>query len=474
MGFNLNSLRTSLALNILPKRTMQQALTNTFNEAFFAYVGAGLTRYDYRGQAYLDKGYNDNSDVYSVVSQISRKFASVPGLLYDVKDSSAKSKWSELATKALDPQKYSQKLIWQQKAFSDTEYQEPLERPNWYQSESEYKELWETFMLLTGNAYQWILRVKEGANAGKPMARFLLPSHLVQIVLKEDAKSMGLESPIDYYMLVFGNAYIRFEAEDVIHSKFPNPNYDLQGSQLYGQSPLRSALIDMQIQNEAKLNGAKTMLNGGVFGFIHAKDGQTALTKDQADELKGRLIEMQASAESLGMIAGASASLGFTQISVDTEKLQPFEYLKSSQKSICNNLGWSDKLLNNDDGAKYDNLQSAWKMSISNRIAPDLKIYEEGLNTHYYPYFKGYENVKLTFDVSELPEMQSDMKLLVEWMAIALENGAITPREFRLALKYSDVDTEEMNTHFIRQGLIPVQDALMPDAGLVNNFGVNG
>lgn len=471
MASLINNVRTSIALAIAPKRSLNDALTNTFNEAFFAYVGGGLTRYDYKSQTYIDKGYNENSDVYSIVSQISRKFASVPGILNKVDSLEAKSKWNLLAKKALDPQQYAKKLVWEQKAFEGEEIVQPLEKPNWYQSETEYKELWETFMLLTGNAYQWMLRVKDGPNQGKPVARFLLPSHLMQIVLKDDASMQTMDSAVSHYILVFGNSWIRFEAEDVIHSKFPNPNYDLQGSHLYGQSPLRSTLIDMQIQNETKENSAKTMKSGGAFGFIHAKDGQTPLTPDQANDLKSRLIEMKASPEQLGRIAGASAPLGFTQISVDTDKLQPFDYLKSSQKAFCNALGWSDLLLNND--AKYDNLQAVWKMVISNRIAPDLKIYEDALNDQYYPLFRGYENVHLTFDVSELPEMQPDMKLLVEWLSVALKHGAITPREFRTALRYSDLDTTEMNTHFLQQGLIPIEDALIPDAGLTDSFGLN-
>lgn len=469
MALSLNSLRTSLALAIIPKRSTTEALTNVFNQAFFAYVGGGLTRYDHKAETYLSKGYNDNTDVYSVVSQISRKFASVPGILNEVKEKKSLKAYQQLYTKSLSPQDHARKRILQLKALDNEEISEPIERPNWYQSETEYKELWETQMLLFGNAYQWMLRIKDGPNAGKPVARFLLPAQYVQIVLKDNAAFEVSESPISHYILTFGNSWIRFEAEDVIHSKFPNPNYDLQGSHLYGQSPLRSALLDMQIHNETKLNAAKTMKSGGSFGFIHAKDGQTPLTQTQAQELKDRLIEMQASEQSLGRIAGASAPLGFTQISVDTDKLKPFDFLKASQKAICNVLGWSDKLLNNDDGAKYDNLNGAWKMSISNRIAPDLKIYEDGLNDRYYPLFKDLGNVHLTFDVSELPEMQPDMKSLVEWLAIALKSGAINPREFRTALRYSDMDTPEMNTFFIEQGLIPLTDAIIP-GGNIDNF----
>lgn len=470
MAFNLNSLRTSVALAIAPRRTITEALTNSFNQAFFAYVGAGLTKYDIKSQTYVDKGYNENSDVYAVVSQIARKFASVNPLLNEVKDENSLKSLKKLYVKSLSPQEYITKGKLQSKALDNKEIDEPLSKPNWYQSETEYKELWETMMLLTGNAYQWMLRVKDGPNAGKPLARFLLPSHMIQIVLKENAKLESTESAISHYMLVFGNSYIKFEAEDVIHSKFANPNYDLQGSHLYGQSPLRSVLIDMQIQNVTKDNSAKSMKSGGSYGFIHAKDGQTPLTWDQAEGLKSKLLEMAASEQSLGRIAGSAAPLGFTQISVDTDKLMPFDYLKSSQKAICNVLGWSDLLLNND--AKYDNLQAVWKMVISNRISPDLKIYEDGLNDRYYPLFKELGPVHLTFDVSELPEMQPDMKSMVEWLTVALRNGAITPREFRQALRYSDIDTEEMNTHFLESGLIPLADALIPDGGSGFNLDV--
>jgi len=69
MALNLDNLRTRFALAIAPKRTIEGALTNVFNEAFFAYVGGGLTKYDFKGQTYIDKGYNENSDVYAVVSQ---------------------------------------------------------------------------------------------------------------------------------------------------------------------------------------------------------------------------------------------------------------------------------------------------------------------------------------------------------------------------------------------------------------------
>jgi HK97 family phage portal protein len=440
------------------KTSTDQTLTNLFNEAFFSFLGGSYAKYDLNNLNYMNKGYNINPDVYSVISQISRKFASVPCYLKTVEDK--ESYKSFLNIKSLNPADIARKRIFETKAFEQKEIKEPLESPNYYQTESEYKELWETFMLITGNAYQYILSPEDGPNAGVPMARFLLPAHMMQIVLKKDAAFNNLESPIDHYILVYGNAFVEFPAKDIIHTKFPNPNYDEQGSHLYGQSPLAAALLDIQTGNITRDDNNKSMNSGGMYGFIHAKDGQTSLTPAQAEELKSRLIEMRLDTQALGRIRGASAPLGFTKISVDTKDKMPFEYIKNSQKTVCNVLGWSDKLLNNDEGAKYDNMDAAWKMAISNRIIPDLKIYEDALNKYYYPRFKNLGNVKMFFDVSEMPEMQNDMKAMVDWLSVAMENGAITPEEFRIALRYPETGKPEMMLHYLKGGLTPIEDIM--------------
>lgn len=403
-------------------------VANMFNQAFFGTIGGGYTHYDSSGVNYIEKGYNENADVYAVVSQISRKFASVPKIV----------------------------------KRGETEITDPLIKPNYYQTEVAFRELWETFMLCTGNAYQWMITPSEGANAGKPLGRFLLPSHLMKIVLKPDAGALQLDNPVDYYMLVIGAFWIKFDAQDVIHSKFPNPNYDMQGSHLYGQSPLRAGLKNVQSSNQMNDNNIKTAANGGVYGFIHASDGDTPLTQDQADDIKGRLTEMQISDLPLGRIQGASGSLDFTKISIDPDKLLPFEFLSYDKAQICNVLGWSTLLLNDSEGAKYDNLDAVWRMSISNRIQPDLLIYQNDLNEQYYPRFKE-PNVSVLFDVSEMPEMQTDMSKLVTWLSIAYKDGIITPNEYRAAIKYNEVPDPIMNMYYVSSGLKLLQDAGMSD-----------
>lgn len=462
--------------NAVLGRTVTQLIVNKFNEAIM--IGLPFTPYDPKNPVYVEEGYNGNADVYSIVSQASRKLASVPCYLKKITDKEAKRQVEALLNKnsILSPAESFRKIILESKAYNQQgDIKEPLDRPNYYQSWTEFHELWMTFMMLTGNAYIYLLAPKEGMNAGQPFQVYLLPAQFTEIVLKKDFKDTiqdprEMQTIIDHYIVTIGNRWVEFEAQNVIHTKLPNPNYDLNGAHLYGQSPLRAALKDLQTGNEANKQNVKTLKNGGSYGFIHGTDANNPLTPEQAKQLKERLTEMELDQGVLSRFAGSSSPLGFTRLSLTTDELKPFEYLKYSQKQLCNVLGWSDKLLNNDEGAKYDNLDVAYRMVISNNTQPYLKILSEALNRYYYPRFKGYENVVKIFDVSELPEMQADMKQMTDWLNSAMDRAVISPDEYRLALKYPEIGTPSMQTRYIRTGYTPIDDlTLIEDQPLDNN-----
>jgi phage portal protein BeeE len=271
---------------------------------------------------------------------------------------------------------------------------------------------------------------------------------------------MGIESPIKCYMLIEGNKYIEFNEENVIHVKMANPNFDLAGSHLYGQSPLRAALSSIQSSNEGLKLNAKTLANGGAFGFISTKE---PLTNEQAIALKDRLIEMDNSEKRLSNLAGSSKEVVFTRISLTTEELKPFDYLEYSQKAICNVLQWDDKLLNSDDGAKYDNYKNAVKRGITSGISPNLRLLEEAFNNHLLPRFKGYEKAVWVFDESELPEMQEDMVSLTNNLTRWLGDGVIHRDEYRQAIGYEPTNKPEMEVHTVSMNTMNLEDAVLPN-----------
>lgn len=445
-------------------------LKNKINSALLG-MGFKFTAYDQNNKTYLEKGYNYNSDVYAVVSQKATEVTRIPYSVKSVKDDHQKERFTQfvyMVKGVLTPDLAIKKIQYETKAFEEKELPLPLERPNINQTWREFFALYETFMDLTGNFYIYLKAPEDGMNAGVPVEMYVLPAHLMQIVLKDNVDLLNNESPISHYILTEGKQFIEFTQDEVVHIKYPNPNFDMAGSHLYGQPPLRSALTNIQSSNSATRLNARTLANGGSFGFISTKE---PLTEPQALSLKNRLVEMDMNDERLSNIAGSSKEVVFTRISLTTEELRPFEYLEYDQKAICNVLHWDDKLLNSDDGAKYDNYKIALRRAITSGVSPNLRLLESAFNNDILPRFKNYKNTVLMFDESQLPEMQEDMEKLTKWLNDALDRGVISRDEYRLAINYTELGTPEMMVHTVGMNIISLEDAVTPAEDI--NFDVD-
>jgi len=439
----------------------KEVFSNIFNEAFFKYIGGRAASYDNKASTYLKEGFGTNPDVFTVVRQMCDKTKAVPFYVKKIKDNQEYSNLKALQaiTKGnYNHKQYVDKRLIETKAYEERSLKFPMERPNPNQTWIDIWDLYKLFLKLTGNVYFLKLAPKEGVNAGVPKLFYVLPSHKIKIVVKKDVDVISDPDPIDYYMLTDGDQNIRFPKENVIHIKTANPFFDFNGSHLYGLSPVAALLKNLESSNEALSNNVKMMKNSGVFGLISGKDrdgnGRGALSPDQAQELKGKLLEMDKASGRLSKITTLSAPVEFTKLSLDTKELLPFDYLKYDQKQICNVFGWSDSLLNNDDGGKYDKQQQERKRVVTDNIHPDLVLLQETLTHEFIRLFKGYENSVLEFDVSELSEMQQDMAELVKWM----KEAYYTPNEIRIATKAESLKIDGMDTVWINAGMKRIDD----------------
>ncbi len=448
----LGGLRQRLVNFIDPNR-------NLFNEAFFKMLGGGYTQYDTNADTYIEKGYNYNPLVYTPISQMSNKTASIPYYIKKIEDKKSLAKYNNLRKATSMNMTFEQKIRFnslEKKAFEKDVMTFPLEAPNPNQSWTEFFSLYKTFIKCTGNFYQYDLSPSEGKNAGQPIASYILPSHKMQIVLKSKPDMLGIESPIDYYMLIEGNQFIKFPVEDIIHVKYANPNYDQSGSHLYGLAPLKAGLRNIQSSNTGIDLNIKTQLNGGAFGFITAKD--VALQPHQAEDLKKRLKEMDASRENLSKIAGYSVPLEFTRMSLSSDELKPFDYLDFDEKQIAGVLDWP--LDSGDRGDYGGTLKEIKKWRITDNIVPDLNLLTDAWNKHYIPKFKGYEGSCIEFDVMELPEMQDDLNELSTYLYNGLDRAVFNRDEVRAGLRYNKLETPEMERYTVAQDVMTLEEAI--------------
>jgi phage portal protein BeeE len=456
----MNSLR--VGFNYL---TGGKTVKNAYNQAFYEWIGIGMVKYDHNNKTYLEKGYNENPTVFSVINKQTVKTVSVPYSIKEIDDKTSYSKLRQfdLATKGnfnLIQQIKRNKL--ETKAFKAIDKPFPLESPNPNQTWADIIGLFKTYLKITGNYYQYNLSPEDGMNKGVPKLVYALPSHLMQIVLKPNANLLIDENPIDYYMLIDGTGYIQFPVEDVIHVKYVNPNYDRSGSHLYGQSPLRAGLRNINSQNSALDTNIKMLQSAGAYGFLYGKG--TPLTPDQANSLKERLVEMDKDPSRLGKIGASSAEIGFQRISLTTDELKPFDYLNWDQKTICNVLNFPDELLNADGKASMGSTDTseARKSLITDDIQPDLCLLQSAWNKSFIPLFPGYEKDVVEWDVTELPEMQTELKTQAE----ALDLLPLTPNEIRTVFKYETIPDDGMDTVWIKTGKQRIDDV---SPGVIDN-----
>ena len=436
---------------------------NKFNQSFY-WGGNGYTNNDdTNANKYIEEGYNINGDVFSIVNQISNKLISIPYSVKKIESKQAKTKHNKLLKAVNYNPSVSQKVrlnALELKSYVEGEMNLPFETPNPTQNWDEFFKLSEDFLNLTGNIYWYKLMPEEGADAGSPIQVYCLPSHLIEIVLRNDANMLSVDSPIDYYIMEDRNTFIKFKKDEVVHISINNPNYGTNGEHLYGQSPLRAVWRNIEASNKGLDLNLNTLKNGGVFGFIHSKG--TALTGDQAQELKERLKEMNKSPEDLSRIAGISAEIGFTRLSLSADELKPFEYLKYNQKQICNALGWSDTLLNNDDGGKYDKQVTELKRVLINTVLPHVKMIENAFNQNILQTIKGYEDSCLYFNYKELPEMQIDIETMSKWIVSLKDVGMLTGNEGRNFIGLEPSEDPNMDMFTVKDDIMSLEDALLP------------
>jgi len=435
---------------------------NYFNEALYKLVGGQTTTYNPTLETLIVKGYGENPDVNAIINQMASKTTAVPYCIKKVDDEESLKKIKRYPINTTFQQKREIKKL-QLKAYeTDTEMPIPLERPNPNQTWNDILFLFKVYLKVCGNVYLYKMFPKDGMNTGQPMQLYILPSHWVQIVLKPSASTLSIENPIDYYILEQGNQYVRFDVENIIHIKRANPFYNQSGSHLYGYSELMAAIRNINSSNSGIDNNVKTMQNSGVYGFIHAGDGATPLTAEQAQSLKERLVDMDNSSDKLSNIAGASGKLGFTRISLTTDELKPFDYLSNDRRTLCNCLNWPIDLLNEErsgTGFGVDGVIEARKRAITDNIKPDLDLFAASFNKEFIQKFKGYEDAELEFDITELPEMQTDMETMSKWVNAV----PLTLNERREVFNYEEVDDEMMNEIYIPNGIININDPSVTD-----------
>jgi len=437
-----------------------------FNNTELRWIPYSFLINDCNRKAYIKEGWNKNVTLYSIVRKIAKTCAYAPWAAYKVTDEQSFKKYKALSAQQHTPQSLKALEVVKRKALepvNDRRLNDLMNQPNPIMGGTEYHEGLFTYKLLTGNAYEYAVRPDAGNNAGKPLELWLLPPQYTEIKV---SGSFPVR-PVGYVLTEGGS--IDFDLDEVLHTKYFNPNYSYIGQHLYGFSPLQAAWIANQQDNDAREAAIEILQNRGVRKIITSE----AVTPTNAKEQAGRLKERwrQEMIENRGGIVLMPGKGQVLDVGLGIEDLKILDISNYTQDDLCNAYGVWSGLFNSGANQKYDNVEQFRKDFIINTVLPELNALRDArnmkLNTDWG--YKG-SGIVLDYDSTVYVELQSDMKELAEWLKIA---DWFTPNEKRVYMNENESDIPEMNMVYMDSNKAPITDLGMtvpglPETGLEN------
>jgi HK97 family phage portal protein len=437
--------------NLISKNFQQTS--QEFNRAIYNYLGNSIIWNPENDNTYIEKGYQYNTTIYSIVNLIAKTAATIPFQVYEIKSDNDLKRYKSMTSGIANGSALHKAEVLRKHALeevADTELHDLLSRPNPSQSYNAWIQEIIAFGKLTGNRYIYGIKPDTGANQGKFKELYVLPSQKVEI------NSGGIFEPVKSYSLEYNGQY-KMEAEDVCHIKDFNPYYDGTGSHLYGMSPLKAGLRSLDTNNEAITTGAKYLQNQTARGVLMSDEGD--INEVQAQQLKEKFRQNYSGSNNAGDIVITPKKLSWINFGMSASDLSLIEQYNASIKDLCNIYSVPAVLLNNTESSTYNNVIEAKKSLYQSAVIPELNKIRDELNRWLVPAYG--EKLYIDFDYTSISELQEEMDKVVNQMSSA---WWLTPNEKRQAMSYGvESDNDKLNDFYIPMNLVPLQDDVIEE-----------
>ena len=403
-------------------------------------------------KSFVDDGYVANDIVYSIVKLITDKAKLAPFNVYRVVDERAAKKYKSMAAQKDINLKELETL--HKKAYElytgDSRLNELLKYPNEEDTWSDFVEQWCGFKLITGNTFIYAKMIEAGNNQGKPYELFALPSQYMAIIADINvfpATRVG-------YQLYYGVMW-SFDTKEILHDKFWNPQWNVTGNQLYGQSPLMAAAKNLTRSNEAKTASVASFQNGGPAGVLFMNDDRFDPTSGQAQaQALKKAVSEKSGSLNYNSIAVSGYKVDWKQIGLSPVELNIIESEKWDLKALCNIYGVPSQLLNDSDSKTYNNQREGEKALTLRCAIPLLNSLTDNLNRKLHSDW-GYKgtNLYVDYDISVFGELEANKVEQTEWLDKA---WWISPKQKLEIMNINVPDyipTEELEKLYIPTGL---------------------
>lgn len=374
-------------------------------------------------RSYITDGLNLNDVIYSIHSLITEKAKLPEWGVYKVTDQKKFNRYQSLSRKkGLTGEDYKTLLKLKEESLELIEVpklSELLKYPNSYETMQDMVSRHIGYKLITGGSCIWGETLSAGANAGKPQAMHVLPYQEITIIANNKTFPF---TEAGYSLTPLS---INFTKQSVLHDKYANYDWDVNGSHLYGQSPIKSALKRLSRSNSAVKASAAMFQNQGVKGILFMDDPRVlqggfnvAETTAQVQAVKEKLTKGEWTGESqFGRIGFSGYKLGWQDVGLSPVDLSIIESEKWDLKRFCSIWGVPAQLVGDSETSTYNNIKEAEKALTSRATLPHLISLRQHLNRKLNDDwgFSG-SGFFVDFDQTCFTELQEDVKEKSAWV----------------------------------------------------------
>jgi HK97 family phage portal protein len=420
--FNSKSVKKEIPINIDGNNLFWQAFA-------MRYFNGAMFQKQLEIKDSVSDGYEKNPDVFSISNKISLMFANLP---FYVAEMNGKK----------------------EKVIDDINL---MAEPNSYQSFFEYKQMWELFLLITGNALTYIPRYEAGNDRGKAMTLDLMPSQNVDVI------SGGWRQPVKEYVMDF-NGVVKIPAENVWHGKiFPNLDFE-NGKNFFGASPVAVASQVINSQNNGYDLVNEVFKHPMPPGMITTmmNDYNIDLLKADSDRFKEEWKSKYANPQNAStpiMTAGDKRYIEFGYKNL--RDLQVIESNQNGMRILCNVWGVPSEIMNDKASSTYNNMNEMKKSVYTSRILPDAQLFCMGFTKHVLKAINPKWVLKV--DTSQIPELQQDRTAIATYMQIGVGIGAYTRNEFREKMGDEKLTEPGMDELTVQMGTTLLSSSVVDD-----------
>ncbi len=330
-----------------------------------------------------------------------------------------------------------------------------LNKPNPYQKRSEFIEGAISFYDIFGESFLAYECLGDPLTISEPLRLDVLPPQLTMIQMSN--KVFNPIKGYSFYPMGSGGNSVDYIKEKVFHWKEFNPNFDMSGSHLRGQSRLKPIIQTVTGSKEGYNSLVKAFQSQGMWGILALidKDNNALnLTKEQKSELK-RKYKLDSKR---GDITISNWKAEYTKMGLTVVELDVIRAVGTLFGRTADAYNVPNQLFSGSTDRTYNNYKEAEAALWRNAIMPSLDALLNGLTDLLAPAF-GVEGNRLKADYSGIDALKPNFN---EALTLMINSRSFTKNELRVVIgkvlnqDYQPLPLPGMDEIFDTAGLMPV------------------